>query len=88
MSETEINGLKIRISKVEDWINLSIISGNDIIYTGEINNVVLRDKEELISVVRDIAKMILEGKAFKLNHSISLDQENFEKELVKKLLEQ
>jgi len=88
MSETEINGLKIRISKVEDWINLSIISGNDIIYTGEINNVVLRDKEELISVVRDIAKMILEGKAFKLNHSISLDQEHFEKELVKKLLEQ
>ncbi len=88
MSEIEINGLKVQISKIDNWTNLSISSGNDVIYVGEINNIVLKDKEELLSVIRDIAKIILEGKSLKLNHPISLNQEHFENELVKKLLEQ
>lgn len=88
MFEIEVNGLKVQISRSDDWINLSISSGNNVIYVGEINNVVLKDEEELTSVVRDIAKMILEGKTLKLSNPINLNQENFEKELVKKLLEQ
>jgi len=88
MSEFEINGLKVQITRKGDWTTLTISSGNDVIYFGDINHSVLRDKDELLSVVRDIAKIILEGKALKLNNPISLDQEKFEEELIKKLLEQ
>lgn len=88
MSEFEINGLKVQITRKSDWTNLTISSGNDIIYFGDINHSVLEDKDELLSVVRDVAKIILEGKALRLNNPISLDRGKFENELIKKLLEQ
>ncbi|MHA1722076.1 MAG: hypothetical protein ACTSXW_03265 [Candidatus Baldrarchaeia archaeon] len=88
MSKTEINGLKVQITRKNDWTTLTISSGDKVVYFGDINRSVLKDKEELLSVVRDIAKIILEGKALKLNNPISFNQEKFEEELVKKLLEE
>jgi len=88
MSETKINGLEVRIIRKNHWATLTISSGEDVIYSGDINRSVLKDREELLSVVRDIAKIILEGKALKLNNPISFNQEKFEEELIKKLLEE
>jgi len=88
MLEFEINGLKAQITKKDDWITLTIKSGNDNIYFGDINRFVLKDKEELLSIIKDVSKILLEGKALKLNRQISLNRKKFEEELIKKLLEQ